>query len=68
MQCTSDSCTDGICVNTADDSYCDDEIECTEDICSIDLGRCNNIVRDDFCDDKYVCSIFRSFFLFFIEN
>ncbi|HEY3499901.1 MAG TPA: putative metal-binding motif-containing protein, partial [Polyangiaceae bacterium] len=43
----------GPCV---DDLQCDDEIDCTEDHCDLELARCRHVPSDAVCDDGVYCN------------
>lgn len=71
--CTRDDCTGGVCHNVPQldccrsDLYCNDNYECTEDICDLETGTCsNNLIdgcqifdcsgNDTLCDDGDICT------------
>jgi hypothetical protein len=49
----SDSSIGGPCL---DEEQCDDEIECTEDRCDLEIGRCRHVTNDARCDDGVYCN------------
>jgi hypothetical protein len=62
IHCTVDTCVNGNCTHTPNNTICADAFSCTEDVCSVTLGRCTNIRNDSVCNpgsDKckiYTCN------------
>ncbi len=39
-----------------DEAQCDDGVDCTLDLCDLELERCRHLVNDDLCDDTVYCN------------
>jgi hypothetical protein len=57
LDCTTDQCMDGRCVQVPDDTRCDDDEECTSNRCSVGVG-CTFDPVDAACDDGIFCNGF----------
>lgn len=58
IYCTVDFCdpnTPELCQHVANNSLCDDGNDCTDDYCSVELGRCVNIPMDSWCPGRSEC-------------
>lgn len=58
IDCTADTCDDGVCKYEADHLMCDDEVDCTVDACVIGAG-CISEPNSDLCSDSdgFDCTI-----------
>lgn len=58
IYCTVDFCDSNTvegCQFVANDSLCDDGNDCTDDYCSVELGRCVNIPMNSWCPGRSSC-------------
>jgi hypothetical protein len=56
IACTIDTCVNGTCVFTPDNTLCDDGVACTVDTCDATLG-CVFTPDNTLCDDADACTI-----------
>lgn len=56
--CTVDSCDEesDACIRFTDDSACDDQNPCTNDVCLVNVG-CSNVANEAPCDDGLFCTV-----------
>jgi cysteine-rich repeat protein len=57
IDCTVDSCTLNQCQNVVDNGFCNDDDQCTTDICSVGAGGCVNVDNTNQCDDGIACTV-----------
>ncbi len=56
IDCTVDACVDDACANTADDSACEDDDVCTDNVCVVGTG-CTFPTNTAACDDGLFCTV-----------